>query len=109
MENGLITNAVDNAVDGAAAKDPSTGRFQKGNPGFRLRRRAQEREEADQEVPPLLKAMRWVTTREESKDRTQLQREARRWLAEDRKGFMMKMADLEKALLASQKAAKATV
>lgn len=63
---------------------------QSGNPG------GKPKEDRDH-VPDLLKAMRWVTTRPESKDRTQLQKECRAWLKEDRSRFLSRMADLEKA------------
>jgi hypothetical protein len=96
--------AEENAEENAAHAAPhgSGGRFQKGNPGYGLRRAAREREEAEERGeggPPVLKAMRWVTTQPPEKDRTQLQKECREWLRSDRKGFLTKLADLEKAFV----------
>jgi hypothetical protein len=50
----------------------------------------------------MLPAMRHVVTTPASADRTYEQREYRKWLKQDRKGFMTKKADLEKAALAAQ-------
>jgi hypothetical protein len=43
----------------------------------------------------LLNDLRHVSTRAESADRTQGQKECREWLKEDRKGFLSKLADFE--------------
>jgi hypothetical protein len=67
---------------------------QSGNPGGQPKG---GREEGDLD---LLRAMRHVAKRRESRDRTPLQKECRAWLKEDRKGFMMRWADLEKAHVA---------
>jgi hypothetical protein len=47
----------------------------------------------------MLKAMRWVamTVEPEGHDREPLQRKCRQWMIDDFKGFMSKLADLEKA------------
>jgi len=45
----------------------------------------------------LLKSMRHVLRRPASQDKSQEQRELRKWIRTDRKGFMAKMVDLEKA------------
>jgi hypothetical protein len=93
--------ADDSAAETAEKPRADAGRFQKGNPGYGLRRTAAKKDQANP-VPALLRAMRAVTTRPASKDRTQLQRECREWLRSDRKGFLTKLADLEKAGLAGR-------
>jgi hypothetical protein len=75
---------------------------QSGNPGGQPKG---GREEGDLD---LLRAMRHVAKRKESRDRTQLQKECRAWLKEDRKGFLSRWADLEKARLAQKEGKRAT-
>jgi len=85
--------------EGPAQRRPRGRPFQKGksgNPG------GQAREADAAGVPALLRAMRFVMTYGEGKDRTQYQRECREWLKSDRKGFLTKLADLEKAILVGQ-------
>jgi hypothetical protein len=96
-------NADFNA-DKNAAQDKKTGRFLPGNPGYGLRIR-EAVEEADRQAamspevatgtPRLLAAMIHVTS--QKTDHTELQKECRLWLKENRSAFMSKMADLEKA------------
>jgi hypothetical protein len=50
----------------------------------------------------LYETMRHVFSQPKEADRTQPQRECRAWLKDDRKGFMAKLADLEKAALAGR-------
>jgi hypothetical protein len=73
-------------------------RWTKGRSGNPAGRRSAA---GERKAPALLLAMRHVTTRPETADRTSLQREARLWLQEDRSAFLGKLADLEKAYLAS--------
>lgn len=73
---------------------------QSGNPGGKPRE--------GHSAPQLLRVMRHVTSKEEVRDRTKLQRECRAWLQEDRKSFLTKYADLERGLAASQAKAAAT-
>jgi hypothetical protein len=94
-------NAANAAAEAAEKPRADAGRFQKGNPGYGLRRTAAKKDQASL-VPALLRAMRTVTTRPESKDRSQLEKECREWLRSDRKGFLTKLADLEKAALAAR-------
>jgi hypothetical protein len=47
----------------------------------------------------MLVAMQHVTTKPEGKDTTYEQREYRKWIKADRRGFMTKKADLERAAL----------
>jgi hypothetical protein len=60
---------------------------------------AQEEAPGGEDVS-LYEAMRHVFTQPKEADRTQPQRECRAWLKADRKNFMAKLADLEKAALA---------
>jgi hypothetical protein len=55
----------------------------------------------------LYTTMRQVFNQPKERDRGQPQRECRAWLKSDRKGFMSKLADLEKALTKGQGAATA--
>jgi hypothetical protein len=50
----------------------------------------------------MLAAMRWVSTRPEHEDVTHQQGEMRKWLREDRKGFMGHRAGLEGKALAGR-------
>lgn len=105
MTDTTLSPAVGDAADTTPVSGPRAGRFQKGNPGYGLRKAAGARE--GPKVPSLLKAMREVALRSESKDRTQLQKECRQWLKESRSQFMAKMADMERAhLMALAKEAK---
>jgi hypothetical protein len=61
-----------------------------------------EPNQAGADAPGLLMAMRHVVTWPSVKDRVQLHRVCRLWLENDRKGFLSKLADMEKALLAFQ-------
>lgn len=92
-----MSSACVDAADSPPASGSHAGQFKKGNPGYGLRKACGAREVV--RVPALLKAMREVMARPESKDRTQLQRECRSWLKENRSQFMAKMADLERAHL----------
>jgi hypothetical protein len=55
-----------------------------------------------EESEGMLAAMRHVVTKPPSRDTTYEQKEYRKWLNLDRKGFMTKKADLEKVALAGQ-------
>jgi hypothetical protein len=67
---------------------------------------AQEEAPGSEDVS-LYEAMRHVFTRPKEADLLAPQRECRAWLKADRKGFMAKLADLEKALAKGQGAATA--
>lgn len=92
-----MSSATVDAADSVPATGKHASRFQKGNPGFGLRKGAAVRDSV--KVPSLLKAMREVMLRSESKDRTQLQKECRLWLKENRTQFLGKLADMERAHL----------
>lgn len=74
---------------------------QSGNPGGKNRK-------GGQKPSGLLRDMRFVygTAETQAGDKTQGRRECRAWLKEDRKGFLSKMADLEKAAAGGRGAAK---
>jgi hypothetical protein len=78
------------------ANDPRNGHLVQ---AARAAAAAQE-EPAGQKDVSLYETMRHVFNKPKEADRTQPQRECRAWLKDDRKGFLSKMADLEKAALA---------
>jgi hypothetical protein len=79
---------------------PFTGRDDPRNGHLVQAARAAQEEPVEPEDVSLYEAMRHVFSQPKEADRTQPQRECRAWLKDDRKGFLSKMADLEKAALA---------
>lgn len=109
MDANTPENAGSSAgdVNQSAEKPKKKGTFQKGNPGYGFRRMKAKAEEAapsggensppaSEGVPALLVAMRHVFTQPRAADTTPQQKECRKWLKNDLKGFMSKMAQLEK-------------
>jgi hypothetical protein len=97
-----------NDSDRPAGKAKPRGRPFTGKDDSRLRQnieaaRAAEPEQgeaAGQEDVSLYEATKHVFSRPKEADRTQPQRECRAWLKDDRKGFLSRLAELEKAALA---------
>ena len=80
------------------------GRFVKGHPGGPGRGKIGDAcIPLSEESQGMLAAMQHVVTRPASRDTTYEQREYRKWLKEDRKGFMNRKAELEKAVIMAEK------
>src|SRR5262249_36226336 len=89
--------------DGSAEKKKPRGKPFTGNGDPRSRQNLEKagarKEPLSEESEGMLPAMQHVVQRPASADRTYEQREYRKWLKKDRKGFMTKLADLEKVAL----------
>jgi hypothetical protein len=72
--------------------------FKQRHPGRTVRK--PERVKATLKPCQLLRNMRWVFAYQQYRDRTPGQRTCRKWLKVDLKGFMSKLADLEKEFAA---------
>lgn len=96
--NGNATeNSPERKPDGRG-RSPGSRQTQFGNVE-RQERRAADGDVASVTGPigfDLLSSMRHVFRRPASQDKSQEQRECRKWLRSDRKGFMTKLADLSK-------------
>jgi len=103
---GRIQGMSDSTVEAAAAAAPrppeaarvdgrAATQFKPGNPGSLRDRKGEGR--GRRKPSRLLADMRRVYAQPESKDRTPGERQCRAWLREDCKGFMSRLADLEKA------------
>jgi hypothetical protein len=84
--------------------DDRPWRFKKGNPG--RPGRGHRKGGSDEKPSQLLRDMRFVYGHDEGADRTAGHRHCREWLRSDKKGFLSKLADLEKAAGGSAKAGR---
>lgn len=78
---------------------PFTGRADPRNGNQRREEGEAAPEPVTQDEQGLLAAMVWVQNNPRALDRTELQKDCRKWKAKDLKGFMAKRADLERAAL----------
>lgn len=92
QDGKLDTAAGSAAPEQGGGRKPGT--FKKGD--ARINRSAGPKGK-DGRAARFLRDMRHVYSRPESADRTEGQRNCRQWLKDDRKAFMAKLADLEKA------------
>src|SRR5947209_37728 len=103
-----MNDIPENGARDTPGSSPKYARGESPNSQANLRRGSESGKPAvlSEDSQGMLEAMRHVVTTPPSRDTTYEQREYRRWLKQDRKGFMTKKADLERAALGAREPGK---